>query len=95
MNDIRPRAGDGAFATPLAEVDLAPRDGMGWGQFTVWTMPGAEQRPISPLPVAAPSRRVAWPSYLALAAIVLALDHGIVGAAALVAIWWLGWAVAR
>lgn len=58
------------------------------------TYDGAEQRPIAAAPERAPQRS-AWPSTLAFGAIVLALDHGNVGAALLVALWWASWAVAR
>ena len=57
---------------------------------------GAEQRPIPitpALPIA--KKRVSWPSYVMLAAIVFCLDHGNVGLALLVGVYWAGWTVNR
>jgi hypothetical protein len=83
---------DGAFA----RITIVANPAHDTSMVDVQTFPGAELRVNRPkTDPALYARRAAWPSYLALAAFVLALDHGNVGCAAVVAIWWLGWAIGR
>jgi hypothetical protein len=90
-------AGDGAFiaAQPVARIErsngtLSVTANVVVGVREQW---GAELRPIALRPT--PPARAQWPAMLAACAIVFALDHGNVGAAIIVGIWWFGWAVNR
>ena len=92
---VKPAGTDGAY---LKNDYTATRSARGV-KLDVWVHavdhPGAElRRPHQQ--IAPPTRpRLAWLSYLAVAGVVLAADHGNVGAAILIAIWWFGWAVRR
>jgi hypothetical protein len=94
---IRSTGGDGAY------VGLTPhthfRHDRGTLSVTVQiesgvrTFDGAEQQPIAVMP--APNTRSTWPTTLAACVLVFAIDHGNVGCAILVALYWASWRVSR